>query len=99
MRASWAEIAIWRMAGLPVGVLGRKLDLQQDDVDDAGQEVVLLGDVVVQRHGLDPEFVGELAHRERLDPAFVGHGDSGTQHPLPAQGSTGLWGRVGLGHG
>ena len=38
---------------------------------------LLAGDVVVERHRLDAELVGELAHRQRLEPAAVGEGDRG----------------------
>ena len=50
---------------------------------------LLVGDVVVERHRLDPERLAELAHAERLEPARVGEGDGGAQHPLPAQRAAG----------
>ena len=79
---------------LPVGLAGGHLDLARDQLDDAVQEVVLVGHVVVERHRLDPELLAELAHAERLDPAFVRERDRGAQHPLPAQRDAGLWARV-----
>jgi hypothetical protein len=39
---------------LPAGLAGGQLDLAEDEVDDAVEDVVLVGHVVVQRHGLDP---------------------------------------------
>ena len=50
------------------------------------------GDVVVERHRLHAELLGELAHAERLDPALVGEGDGGAQDPLSAE-----WSACGLG--
>ena len=56
-----------------VGVGGG--DLGGDGVDHQREHLVLVGDVVVQRHHLVAEFGGELAHRQRVGAAFVGHGD------------------------
>src|SRR5947209_12011996 len=80
---------------LPVGSAGGQDDLAEDEVDDAVEEVVLVGHVVVQRHRLDPEGFTELAHAERPDPALVGEGDGGAQHPMTAQWDPGLWRRRG----
>ena len=72
--------------GAPVGFAGRQDDLAKRGVEDAVQDGVLVGDVVVERHRLDPELVGQLAHAERVDPAFVGEGDGGAQDAISAQG-------------
>src|SRR5581483_2580825 len=72
--------------GAPVHVPVWKLDLVDDEVDDAVDEVALVGDVVVQRHRLDAEGGRELAHRERLDPALVGEPQGGGEDALPAEG-------------
>ena len=70
---------------LPVGVREGRLDLAEDDVDHAVEEVVLVGDVVVERHRLDAERLAELAHGQRADPALVGEGNGGTQHSLATE--------------
>ena len=72
-------------------------DLADDDLDDAVQDRILVGDVVVERHRLDAELVGEVAHRQRVDAARVGEFDGRAQHPLPGQGHTALLGGIGLG--
>jgi hypothetical protein len=67
---------------LPVG-RGGQIDLAHDQVDHAVHEVSLVRDVLVQRHRLDPELLGEPAHAERLDPALVGKRDPRAQHTVP----------------
>src|SRR5271166_5786059 len=81
---------------LPVGSPRGQVDLAEDQVDHAIEELVLVGHVVVERHGFDPEGVAELAHAERRDPTLVGEGDGSKQHSLPAQRDSGLCGRLGL---
>jgi hypothetical protein len=71
---------------LPVAVRRRGFDLAEDDVDHAVEQVVLAGDVVVERHRLDAELLRELAHGHGLEAASVREGDRGTQHPFSAQG-------------
>jgi hypothetical protein len=48
----------------PANVRGRQLDLAEDQVDQPVQQVRLAWDVVIQRHGLDPDSLAELAHAE-----------------------------------
>ena len=84
--------------GLPVAAGQGRLDLAEDDVDHPVEEVVLVGDVVVERHRLDPELLGELAHRQLLRPALVGQGDRGAQHALSAERRPSPRGVLGL-HG
>src|SRR5215218_10178594 len=51
--------------GAPVAVVGRKVDLAEDFIDDAVEDLALVGDVVVDRHRFDAEFCGERADRQR----------------------------------
>ena len=46
--------------------------------------------MVVERHDLEPELAGELAHVQRLDAVLVGIGEGGAQHAFFAQGNAGL---------
>src|SRR5437588_12545388 len=41
--------------------------------------------MVVECHGLDPQRLTELAHRERLDPIFIREVQSGSKHLVPTQ--------------
>jgi hypothetical protein len=50
---------------LPVAIAGWQLDLAEDDIDDAVEDLALVGDVVVDRHRCDAEFCGERADRKR----------------------------------
>src|SRR5450759_4884486 len=80
---------------LPAFLGGRQLDLAENQVDHAVEKVLLAGDVVVQRHRLDPHRLTELAHRERLDSVLVGEGGRGAQDPVAAQGDAGRWYGIG----
>ena len=71
---------------VPVAGRRRRLALVEDEVEDAVEEVVLVGDVVVERHRLEPERLAELAHRQRLDPALVGELERRLQDPVAAEG-------------
>ena len=82
---------------LPVGSLERRVDLADDDVDQAAQELVLVGHVAVQRHRHDVEGLRELPHAQRLDAALIGQGHGGAQHPFPRQRHPGLGAGVDLG--
>ena len=86
--ASWTEIALLRIAASPVSGRRRRLGLGEDEVEDAVEDVVLVGDVVVQRHRLEAERLAELAHRQRLDPALVGELERRLQDPVAAEGET-----------
>ena len=83
-RTSRTEIARRRIA-VPSRPRGRQVDLAEDEIDDAVDELVLVGEVVVERHRLDPELLAELAHAEGLEPALIGEPEGGLEHPLPAQ--------------
>jgi hypothetical protein len=82
---------------LPTFRRGRQLDLAEDQVDHAVEQVLLVGDVVVQGHRLDPHRLGEPAHRERLDSVLVGERGRGAQDPVAAQGDAGRWRGIGRG--
>src|SRR3954469_13688580 len=80
----------------PVPAGHGKLDLAEDDVDERGEDLVLVGDVVVDRHRLDAELLREGADRQRRQATCVGHGESALEHALPAQPRTaaialGIW--------
>ena len=72
--------------GLPVGAatIGQ-VDLADDDIDHAIQQVVLVGDVVVERHRLDRQLLAEATHAQRVDPLSVCQLDSSRQHAFPVQ--------------
>ena len=93
--ASRAEIARSRIAVLQsVPPEGSSIS-PKTSVDHAVEELVLVGDVVVERHRLDPERFAELAHAERRDPALVGERDGDAEHPLAGQRDAGLGGGLG----
>ena len=64
----------------------RQVDLAEDEIDDAVEDLVLVGDVVVERHRLDAELA---AASERIvsapTPAGVGDRDGSAQHPFAAE--------------
>jgi hypothetical protein len=59
----------------PVAVGRRQLDLAEDEVDHAVEELVLGRQVVVERHRADAELLGQPAHRQRLDSLAGGELD------------------------
>jgi hypothetical protein len=63
----------------------RQLDLAEHDIHHAVEDLVLVGDMVVERHRLDVQAVREPAHGERADAVLVGEGHRFEEHPLPAQ--------------
>src|SRR5262249_37428006 len=84
--------------GSPVAVAGGQVDLAEHGVDHSVEEVPLASDVVVERHRLDSERLAELAHAKRGDPAGVGEGDRGSEHPIAAQRRPVRSGMVGRSH-
>ena len=84
--------------GLPV--VGRRgsLDLRDDHLDDAVEQVVLVPDVPVEGHRVDVELLAELAHAQRLDPAAIGEIDGRPEDALAGQGCAAFGGRCFLGH-
>ena len=75
----------------PVGVVG-DLDLGEHRVDHAVEDVVLARDVVIQRHGLDPELLSEAPHGHRAEALGVGQGHGRTQRAVPGHGLAPLLG-------
>ena len=57
----------------PVGA--GALDLADDQLDDAVEQVVLVPDVAVERHRVDAELLAELAHAQRLEAVAIGELD------------------------
>ena len=43
----------------------------------------------IERHGVDTEFLAELAHAQGLDAAPIGELHRGPKHTLPIQGRAG----------
>jgi hypothetical protein len=76
--------------GLPVDLERGRLDLTEDDVDHPVDQLDLVGHVVVERHRRDAQLVGELAHRQRLEPVAVGEGHGGLEDALSAEWGSGL---------
>jgi hypothetical protein len=70
---------------LPVGLLGRELDLLEHDVDHGVQQLLLARHVVVERHRARAERASQPAHAQPVDPLAVGEPDRLDHHPLPAQ--------------
>ena len=56
----------------PVAVDGGQVDLAEHDVDDRVEDLTLVRDVVVQRHRLHAEVLGERADGQGSDPVRVG---------------------------
>jgi hypothetical protein len=69
----------------PAVARGRQGDLTDDQIDDAGQDRVLVGDVLVQGHRLDAEFLTEFAHGQCLGAVGIGERDGGSQHSSGVQ--------------
>src|ERR1700712_4546472 len=80
----------------PVGTVGRNCDLVEDEINDAVENVVLAGDVVVQRHGFGAQFIGDVPNAEEFNPPLIGDDQGGGQYTLSAQRSP-LHAAVGLG--
>jgi hypothetical protein len=64
---------------------GRQIDLGEHEVNDSGEQVVLVLDVVVERHGLDVEGLSERAHGQSVEAGAVRHVEGGLKDPLPAE--------------
>ena len=88
------------MAAFQSAPTDRQVDLAEDEIHDAVQDPLLVGEVVVERHRLDAERLTELAHAERLEPALIGELQGGLEHALPGQREAAL-GRLrrACGHG
>ena len=75
---------------VPVACRRRRFAFGQHEVEHAVEEIVLVGDVVVERHGLEAERLAEVSHRQRLDPAFVGELESCLQDAVAGERAAGL---------
>src|SRR5450631_4341403 len=74
---------------LPLAAPRRQLDLPEHHIDHAVEDLVLVRDVVVQRHGFDLQAVRQPAHGERADAIRISEGDAFEDDPFPAQGGPG----------
>jgi len=74
--------------GSPVDLGRGELDLAEDDVDHAVEELLLVRDVVVERHRAGAELVRKPANRQRLEPLALRERNRGLEHALPAQRRT-----------
>ena len=77
--------SVWRIRRLPVGVQDGAADLADHGVGDAVEQVLLVAHVVVERHRVEAQLLGELAHAERLDAFPVSELDRGYEQAFPAQ--------------
>ncbi len=73
----------------PGGVLTRNLDFANDDFDDAVEDLLLVGNVFVDGHGLDAQFGAQAAHRQGAEPVSIGQLDGGLKDPFSGQGRAG----------
>ena len=71
--------------GLPVAVRLGQFDFAEDQVDDRVQDLVLVGDVVIDRHRLDAELLGQRPDRERREAPRVGDCDCAAQDAISAE--------------
>lgn len=78
---------------LPVEVGGRQVDLGEHHLDHPVDDLLLGGDVVVDRHRAHIEGGGQLADGERLDADLVGEVHRCLQNPLSGEGRS--FGRLG----
>src|SRR4051812_38331309 len=69
----------------PVTLRNRQVHLAEDEVDDAVDDLVLAGDVVVDGHRLDPERLRERPDRQRRQAAVVGDARGAVEDALSAQ--------------
>ena len=69
----------------PVVVDRRRLDLAEDDVDHAIEELILVRHVLVERHRHHAELLREPAHAEPVKPVLVGERYGRLEHERSAQ--------------
>ncbi len=72
-------------SGPPIKTLGGHLRFGDNKVNNAAEDVILVGHVVVQRHDLEPELVRQLAHAQRLDPVLIGITHRCGEDPISGQ--------------
>src|SRR5262249_18983974 len=75
---------------VPLAASARRLGLGEHEVEDPVEQVVLVRDVVVERHRLETEELAELPHRHRLDAVLVRELERGAQDAVAAEGEAGL---------
>ena len=68
--------------GLPIRAVAVDRDLADDELEHAVEEIVLVANVRVQRHRLDPELGAEAAHADGLDALPVRQANGSLQHAL-----------------
>ncbi len=71
--------------GLPWRARHGQVDLGEDEVDDAVDDLVLVGEVVVERHRLDAEVLAEPAHAQAIEPALVGQPEGGLEDAVAGE--------------
>src|SRR5919198_690390 len=64
---------------------GWLIDLAENDVDHAIEDVLLITHVVVERHRLHAELLAELAHAQGFDAVSIGEADGSFKDALPGQ--------------
>src|SRR5580765_7794845 len=62
-----------------------QVDLAEDDVDDAVEDLVLVLDVVVDRHRLDAELLGQGPDGQGREAVGIRDRDRATQHAVAAE--------------
>jgi hypothetical protein len=65
---------------LPITLTRGQLDLGEHEVDHAVEQLVLVRDVVIERHGAGAEFATQPTHAERLEPFGIGEPERLAQH-------------------
>jgi len=79
------EIALLRTAWSHSPPGGGQLALREHEVEEAVDQLVLVGHGVVERHRLEAELLAELAHRQRLEAVLVDEDEGGLEDPLSAE--------------
>ena len=69
----------------PVGSENGRVDLTNDDLNHSVEQVLLVGDVFVQRHGHDAQLLCESAHAQRIDADLIREGDCRLEHSVAVQ--------------
>src|ERR1044071_2664989 len=75
---------------LPVEPGRRQGDLLQHEVAKAVEELVLVEDVVVDRHRRDAQAAGETSEAHRVEPLVIGDRERGRQDLLSRQAGAAL---------
>ena len=70
---------------LPVHPDSGQLDLTEDQIDHAVEELILVCHVVVERHCFDAKRLAQPPHAERSDPVLVHEGNAGEQHSFTCE--------------